>query len=278
MGKFILAIFLCMMVFLTIPGMAQEESQKVTKKETKKETKKKEKKEEKKEAPAISDTIDNILLEQQWSFGVHINTNGWGLKFRKGRNLAALKQFMWEMEFTTYKSAKEIRTVNPNYSDSKSYFYGKMNTVYFLRGGIGFQHILNRKPYWGGVQLSYLYYGGFSLGIAKPVYLFIITQSNATDFVITQQRYNPDLHFPENIYGRGAYLTGIQNIGLHPGIYAKGGLEFEFGTKSRAIQALEIGAILDYSPIAISIMAYNPKQSLFLTAYLSFSFGKRYNK
>lgn len=230
------------------------------------------------ESPAISDTLDNVLLEQQWNLGIQLNTNGWGLKFRRGRNLALLKQFMWEMEFSSYKAAKEIKTINPYYSDSKSYTYGKVNYVYFLRGGIGFQRILNRKPYWGGIQLSYLYYGGLSVGITKPVYLFIIHSTSATDYHITEERYNPNIHFVDNIYGRGAFLTGITNLDFHPGIYARGGLEFEFGTRNRAFKALEIGAILDYSPIPIAIMAYNPKQSLFLTAYLSIAFGKRYNK
>jgi hypothetical protein len=93
-----------------------------------------------------------------------------------------------------------------------------------------------------------------------------------------QERYNPEIHTLENIYGRGAFLTGILNLNFYPGIYGKGGLDFEFGTRNRLIKAMEIGAILDYSPIPIAIMAYNPKQSLFLTAYLSVSFGKRYNK
>jgi hypothetical protein len=230
------------------------------------------------ETPALSDTLDNVLLEQQWSMGVHINSNGWGLKLRKGRNLAALRQFMWEIEFTTYKSAKEVRTINPYFSDSKSYIYGKLNSVYFLRGGIGFQHILNRKPYWGGVQLSYLYYGGLSVGLAKPVYLFILHSSITTDYQVTEERYNPEIHFLDNIYGRGAFLSGILNMKFHPGVYAKGGLDFEFGTRNRNIKAMEIGVILDYSPFPIEIMAYNPKQSFFLTAYLSASFGKRYNK
>lgn len=232
------------------------------------------------EAPALSDTLDNVLLEHQWSLGVHINSNGWGFKFRKGRNLALLKQFMWEIEFTTYKSAKEVKTINPYYSDSKSFIYGKLNTVYFLRGGIGFQRILNRKPYWGGVQLSYLYFGGFSLGIAKPVYLYIVHANSSTDSQITEERYNPSdpLQSIDYIHGRGAFLTGILNTGLYPGVYGKGGLEFDFGTRNRVIKALEIGAILDYSPIPIAIMAYNPKQSFFLTTYLSVSFGKRYNK
>jgi hypothetical protein len=251
MHKFIPGILLCMLVSFSITGYAQ------------------------KETPALSDTLDNVLLEHQWSLGLHINTNGWGLKFRKGRNLALLNQFMWEIEFTTYKSAKEVRTINPNYSDSKSFIYGKLNSVYFLRGGVGFQHILNRKPYWGGVQLSYLYYGGLSIGFAKPVYLYIV---NATDNTVHEQKYNPDSNFLENIYGRGTFLSGILNTEIHPGVYVKGGLEFEFGTRNRAIKALETGAILDYSPIPIGIMAYNPKQSFFLTAYLSVSFGKRYNK
>jgi hypothetical protein len=253
MHKFIPAIFLCMLSSFSLSCYAQKES------------------------PALSDTLDNVLLERQWSLGVHINSNGWGLKFRKGKNLAFLKQFMWEIEFTTYKAAKEVKTVNPNYSDSKSFIYGKLNYVYFLRGGIGFQHILNRKPYWGGVQLSYLYYGGLSVGITKPVYLYIIYKTNTND-QITQERYNPEIHTLENIYGRGAFLTGILNLNFYPGIYGKVGLDFEFGTRNRVIKAMEIGAILDYSPIPIAIMAYNPKQSLFLTAYLSVSFGKRYNK
>lgn len=226
------------------------------------------------------DTLpDNVLLEKQWSLGALIHSNGWGIKLRKGRNITALKQFMWEAEFSTYKSSKEIRTINPYFSDSRSYFYGKLNYAWFLRGGIGQQRILNRKPYWGGVQLSWLYYGGFSLGMAKPVYLYIIRfNTGFTDYIVTEEKYNPEIHFIDNIYGRGSFLAGFSQIGLHPGVYIKSGLEFEFGTKHRQISALEAGATFDYSPIPVAIMAYNPKQSYFLTLYLSVMFGKRYNK
>lgn len=227
-----------------------------------------------------ADTMpENVLLEKQWSLGAMIHTNGWGLKFRRGHNVTALRQFMWEVEFSTYKSTKEIRTINPYFSDSRSYLYGKLNYVYFLRGGIGQQHILNRKPYWGGVQLSWLYYGGFSLGLAKPVYLYIIYfNSGYTDYEIKEEKYNPELHFVDNIYGRGSFLSGITNLGLHPGVYIKTGLDFEFGTRNRRINALEVGGTLDFSPIPIPIMAYNPKQQFFLTLYLSVMLGKRYNK
>ena len=47
-----------------------------------------------------SDSVpDNVLFERQWSLGAMLHSNGWGLKFRKGYNLTALKQFMWELEW-----------------------------------------------------------------------------------------------------------------------------------------------------------------------------------
>jgi hypothetical protein len=225
-----------------------------------------------------NDTISNIILtEKQWTLGILLHTNGWGIKLRSGRNVTFLRQRMWELEYSTYKSPKEIRIINPMYSDAKSYIYGKLNFVSFLRGGIGFQHILNRKPYWGGVQLSALYYGGLSIGITKPIYLYIIHIKSNTDYAILEEKYNPDIHFVEDIYGRGSLLSGITQLGFYPGIYVKGGLEFEFGTKNTRINSLEAGAILDFSPIPIPIMAYNPKQNFFVTLYIGFSLGKRHN-
>ena len=82
-------------------------------------------------------TPDNVLFEKQWCLGAFVHTNGWGLKFRRGKNVTALRQFMWEIEFATYKSVKEYRTINPYFSDARSYIYGKYNYVYFLRGGVG---------------------------------------------------------------------------------------------------------------------------------------------
>ncbi|HNY02919.1 MAG TPA: hypothetical protein PKG48_10050, partial [Bacteroidales bacterium] len=225
------------------------------------------------------DTVpENVLLLKQWTLGAMIHSNGWGLKFRKAKNLTALRQFTWEIEFSTYKSSKEVKTINPYFSDSRAYIYGKLNYVWFLRGGVGQQRILNRKPYWGGVQLSWIYDGGFSLGFSKPVYLYIVHfNSGFTEYTVEEEKYDPAKHFTDNIYGRGSFLKGFSQTGLHPGAYARTGLDFEFGTRNSQVSALEAGVTLDYSPIPVAIMADNPKQSLFMTLYVSLMFGKRYN-
>lgn len=220
---------------------------------------------------------DNVLTEKQWALGLLIHTNGWGLKFRYGKSRTALRLWMWETEYSTYKSPKEIRVLNPFYPNSKSYIYGKVNSVSFIRVGTGQLYILNRKPYWGGVQLSVLWMGGVSVGIAKPMYLYIIYPINQTEYEIKEERYDPDHHFADDIYGRASLLAGLFELKFHPGIYLRSGLEFEFGNKNKRPKALEVGACLDVSPIGIPIMAYNPEQNLFLTLYLSFTFGKRYN-
>jgi hypothetical protein len=223
-------------------------------------------------------TPDNVLLEREWGLGVLIHTNGWGVTFHIGKNITARRQWMWEVEYSSYRTVKEVRVINPYYADAKSYIYGKLNYVSFLQGGTGEHFIITRKPYWGGVQLSILTFGGIALGITKPVYLYIIETNPSNNLQIVEERYNPSIHYVDNIYGRAPFLTGITQLGFYPGLYGKLGLEFEFGNLNKKPKALETGAELIYSPIGIPIMAYNPEQHLFLTLYVGFSFGKRYNK
>lgn len=224
------------------------------------------------------DTLpENVLLEKLWCLGAEINSSGWGLKFRKGFNKTYLRQNMFEVEFSTYKSPKEVRIINQFYLDSRSFFYGKLNYLSFMRGGVGQQRVLNQKPYWGGVQLSWIYYGGFSLGVTKPVYLYIIHKVPGYPDTYREEQYDPEKHELYDIYGRGPFLSGLSKINVYPGVYLKTGLDFEYGLKNNQISTLEAGVQFDWSPIPIPIMAYNPKQSYFLTLYIAFLFGKRYN-
>ncbi len=224
----------------------------------------------------LSDT--KILLRKENSGFLMIHTSGFGAGFRMGKHLTGYKKRMLEFELTGFKHPKEIKSINPYFENSKSYIYGKMNSFFLVHAGWGRQKIINSKPYWGGIELRYFYSGGISMGLLKPVYLYILNETNDPKlYNITIEKYDPNKHFSENIYGRAPFQYGFGKIKPMPGIYAKVGLNFEYGAYDESIKAIEAGVFIDLYAKPVPIMAYNTNQNLFLSLYLAFHFGSRSN-
>ncbi len=225
------------------------------------------------------DTIgDNVLFRKEMNGALIIHTNGWGLEYRIGRNRSIFNKMMLEFDLLEYKHSKEIKSINPFYTNTRSYIYGKLNTIYMLRAGFGEQKMLNRKPYSGGVELRLFYTGGLSVAFAKPVYLNIM-EWDTTEYrpKINVEKYDPNEHFPDNIYGRASFLRGFNELKPYPGAYAKVALGIEFGTINQNTKVAEVGAVVDFYAKAIPIMATQSPEQFFLTLYISFGIGKRYD-
>ncbi len=229
------------------------------------------------EDEAVDDTIsDNVLLKKETTGGITLHALGYGANLRFGRNKTYFNSRIMEIEIVSMKHPKQIRVINPYYYNARSYVYGRLNYVYILRAGYGFKKLLNRKPYWGGIELRLLYMGGLSVAFAKPAYLYFWDETYS---YLKEEKYNPDnyYHSSEYIYGRAPWTDGIGETRVYPGIFAKGALNFEFGSYNTKIRALEAGAVAEYFPMAIPIMAFNPAENFFFTFYLNFSLGKRKN-
>lgn len=225
----------------------------------------------------IDTILNKVILKKELMGGAMLNFRGWGFVFRKGFNENAFKKNLWEIELFGIKGDKQVRVSRSSYnSNAQSFVFGKLNKVYDLRTGLGRQHRLNTKPYWGGVEVRFTYYGGLSLGIAKPIYLYVFTDLSYLN--VESEKYDPEKHFAENIYGRAPFLDGIDETKFHPGAYAKIGLNFEFGQYKTSIKALEVGLTFDAYATPIPIMAYSNKHQYFFNGYVCFTFGKRYNK
>ena len=228
-----------------------------------------------------ADTVnDNILLTREHSLYGLLHSNGWGFGFRKGINKNYFKKQMFEVEFLELRSAKETRSINSNYYGAKSFYYGKINACYILRGGVGYQYLINQKPYWGGVEVRGFYYLGAEIALAKPVYLRIIkTTGSGTDIItdLKTERSDPQNQSLSSIYSKASFFKGVNEIKPYPGIYAKVGFNFEYGSYNTKITAVETGIVLDYHPKAVPIMALINNPNLIPTVYVSFHFGKRYN-
>ncbi len=226
-----------------------------------------------------SNLENKILYQKEWSLDLLLHSNNsWGIGFRKGYHSTYYTHKIFELEFMGMKHPKEVKVQNPIFTNARSYVFGKLNAFYILHAGVGKQHLINTKPYWGGVEVKYIVLAGASLGFTIPNYVYVIKPfDNYGDYTLDAERYNPEIHSQDSIYGNGPILKGIWQTQFHPGAYIKAGLSFEFGGMDQTIWALEIGGFLDGYLTEIPIMAYNTNQRLFTSLYLSIHFGKRKN-
>lgn len=226
---------------------------------------------------AMPNSLIGVLLKKEQSGAITLHTNGWGAGYRYGNHVTGYMKRLYEVEFSTMKHPKETKLQNPYYFNSKPYTFGKKNSMFIIRGHIGNQHVMFSKPNWGGVEVRYFYVGGASIAFLKPIYLYILSE-DLQDFSLTTEKYDPEEHFSDNIYGRGPFTKGFDEISIKPGASVKAGLNFEYGPYMEKLKTLEVGATLDFYPSPIEIMALNDPNYFFLTLYFSFHFGKRYNK
>jgi len=231
----------------------------------------------------FSDTIDNqILYNRTKTYGAIAHNLGFGIQYRTGKRLSIFKTRMWEFDFVTYRPYKQVKLLKP-YQNARKYVFGKQNEVFFFRAGMSWKRLLNRKPYWGGVELRLMYAAGLSLGIAKPYYLYVIYEvqdgTNQT-YELRQKVYDSDPNNRDWLdeFGRAPFSKGLNEISVHPGAYFKLGLNFEFGKVSTKIRALEAGVSMDVLPMGMTVMAYSENQIFYPQFYISFSWGKRFNK
>lgn len=229
------------------------------------------------------DTLDNqIIFSNERSGVILAHSHGFGLGYRTGKNVNALRTRIYAFEIVNMRSGKEIKTINPYWDNSKRYVYGKLNDVLVIRAAYSNKYLLNRKPYWGGVELRWLYETGLSLALEKPYYLFVVNilqlPSGALDYEIVTSKFSAANYSWDDIYGRAPFTKGLNEISLVPGIYAKLGLNVEFGTVRTSTKAAEIGVSLDFFPQGVNIMDDSRDNPFLLNFYISYAFGKRFNK
>jgi len=217
------------------------------------------------------------LMKNEWALGLTVHTSGWGVDFRRGKNITAYKKRIFEGEIINIKHPKEIRSVNPYFDNAKSFFYGKMNTLTVIRAGVGKQKVLFSKAEKGGVEVRLNYTGGFSLGLAKPVYLNILYPTEfERQYELVVEKYDPERHYVDNIYGRAPFTEGITEIKPHPGIYAKLGLSFEYGMWSEDIKCIETGIAVDAYGKKIPIMAKTDNNQVYINFYINLLYGRKW--
>lgn len=226
-----------------------------------------------------------VVYSNQVFGGIHMHSNyGWGGTFTFGRYNGVNKVNFFSIDAISMKHEKEIKSFNPIYEESKSYVYGKLNNFYVIRPAFGRKVTATPKLRKSGVQFGYSWSLGPSLGLTKPVYLEIGYPSIPYEYLAVE-RYNPDEHYFDDIFGRASGFHGLDELRLHPGLFAKFALTFEYANEKDRLKGLEAGVAVDAFLDRVPIMADEvsgqegaTNKWLFPTLYLNLFIGKKYNK
>lgn len=204
-----------------------------------------------------------------------IHTGGGTLGYEQGQLNRKFSYSGWNVELATQINPK-TKAVNW-YRAGRSYKYGMLNSFMILRGGYGGLWVLNDKPYWGGVQVSLSYRGGFSLGLAFPQWVYVIYDSEGQDIRLEKMSAdNPRHKDVAYIVARSPILKGFSGLRPYPGAYAKLGLDFEFGKVEERSHTLGFGMIYDCYFTRIPLMMERKNPFGFFNFYIEYKFGMRY--
>ena len=218
------------------------------------------------------------LYRDQLNGGAYVHTNGWGVGAWWGRWISYDKAYDVEFSFTILKHPKEIKRKNVyQIENAPSFVYGKLYYVNVWSLGFVRTRVLNEKPYWGGIDVRWWYGAGGDLFWLIPTYLQIIhTSSQTAYYYISVERYDPEHHTLEDIYGRASYFKGMSKSSVFPGAYLKAGFSFDFAAKRKRNSLLETGILIHAALAPIQIMAFHKAQMFFINAYAGLYLGRKF--
>lgn len=214
-----------------------------------------------------------IFFRNERSFAVLLNSDGYGLSYREAKRVNFLNKRYFEIEAGTLKHPREYRESNPYFQTPGTFVYGKLNSVFYLRGSYGLQHELFKKGDLGGVAVRYFYSAGPVFALYKPIYYKILYPISSYEFKIVEEKLDVNVHPPYDVYSKAPFTKGLNETKILPGIFAKMGFNFEYSKEEKIIHAIEVGMSLNAFPKKIPIMATTDNKAIYFSLFVSYRFG-----
>lgn len=214
-----------------------------------------------------------VFFRNERSFAILLNSDGIGLSYREGKRIDFLNKRFFEIDAGTLKHPKEYKISNPYTTGTGTFVFGKLNSVFFLRGGIGRQHEIFKKADLGGIAIRYFYSAGPVIALYKPIYYRVLYPVSLNLYEIKEEKFEVSIHDPTDIYSRAPFTKGLKETKTLPGLYVKGGFNFEYSKLDKVIHAIELGAQINAFPKKIPIMSSPDNKAIFFSLFVSYRFG-----
>ena len=222
--------------------------------------------------------LQDYRSKHEASGGARIQTNGFSIFGEYGwiKNMYRTRLIQFEYSyFIDYRQKSQ----QPQDQGGRNYEFGVQNRFHTLRFDYGFKRVLADKFDKNGVKLSFVYFGGLSMGLIKPYYLDLIYNIDGIP-TIKAQRYSTSNAASflnvDSINDAAPIRDGLGQMVPVGGLNSKMGLDFDWGKKDAFVKALQCGVMLDVYYERIPIMITTDNRFYQFTFYLSFQFGKRY--
>ena len=220
-----------------------------------------------------------ILFSNSLHGGIHAHPRGWGLNVHRGFIQTVDRTTYLSFEMLGMKHPKEIKSFSARSNDAKGYAYGKLNSFYMMRPSIGWKRMITDKLRKNGIELSVNTAIGPTFGITKPTYLEIARSLEGSSIpTLVVERYDPDIHPQNIIFGRASFFNGFNELQLWPGIHGKLSLYVETSPYQRQLKGVETGVLLDAFLEEVPIMATEQNKQFFFSFFVNLFIGQRYNR
>lgn len=264
-------ILIISVITFFLPSFSQDSTSKKSDKESRRQAKKQ------KVNDLIRQDEEGILVYSKQSvFGFQLRTNGYGFFIEKGKMKTQSKTNLYSLEFNEIKHKKQDKLPNGSggFTFGNPYIYGKVNNFYSLQLGFGQQKMLGQKGNKNGVALSAIYKGGLSVGLLRPYYIQVEDNLGIVRTIkYTQQ--DSALFVGGYIVGGSGFGKGWGELKFKPGLFAKGGLRFDYGRFNEVVSAIEVGVSAEFYSSAIPIMLFQDDKQFFFQGHISVMFGHR---
>ena len=94
------------------------------------------------------------------------------------------------------------------------------------------------------------------------------------------ERYDPEVHFSDDIFGQASWVNGLNELSFIPGAHLSYSLDFEYGNQREVMRSLNIGASADVFLWKPEILAEKFEQNAhyFITLHAKLQVGRRWTR
>ena len=227
--------------------------------------------------------LKGIVYFKEMAAELNLRTDGFSIGFTRGTiaryNLT--RYYSFQLGYTGDIKERLKSEYLPGFNGLSSYTFGKQNSLYVLKGGMGRKTFLSEKAHQRGIAVGYSYEGGVNFGILKPYYL-VLEYSEELERTFRSEPYsenNAHLFLDvDKIRDKGSFFEGWDELGFVPGVFANVAAHFSLGAYEQYIKAMEAGFQLDLFirkvPIMVPTENYQ-NRFIFPSFFINIQLGKR---